>query len=250
MKACIVVILFCMFTSSNARSSNCPTPEWFVAEFVCIADKIISSSQISIHDSSLSFFRDVMLFTEEEIAQVEEDAIQFFDTRFGLNFSQSKPDEHGQRFYQNATFLPTRFTPEVQYVATFNRWIVSGNTRSVCFENRAGSFSVRFSDQQILHGTYGGEEGIPVASTDSVVYGFFNIPVCPQEPLVIQFSTATPIRIDPIDGFHVVNVDLFHHVWGHGLNRGIARLVPTENGRFHFTTHELFTFPAHPTFIP
>ena len=249
MKASIVVILFCMFTSSNARSSNCPTPQWFVAEFVCISDRIISSPVV-LRDSSLSFFRDVMLFTEEEIAQVEEDAIQFYNTRFGLDFSQSEPDEHGQRFYQNATFFPARFSPEVRYVVTFNRWIVSGNTRSVCFENHSGSFTVRFSDQQILHGTYGGEEGIPVASTTTVAYGYMSIPICPQEPLVMQWRTATPIRIDPLDDFHVINIDLFNRVWGHGLNRGIARLVPTEDGRAHFTTHEIFTFPAHPTYIP
>ena len=87
MKASIVVILFCMFTGSNARSNNCPTPEWFVAEFVAITDKVVSPPVI-LPDYSLSFFRDVMLFTEEEIVQVEEDAIQFFNTRFGLNFSQ------------------------------------------------------------------------------------------------------------------------------------------------------------------
>ena len=234
-----------------ARSSNCPTPQWFVAEFVAIADKIISpSSPTTLLDSSLSFFRDVMLFTEEEIAQVEEDAIQFYKTRYGLDFSQSQPDELGRRFYQNATFFPARLSPELQYTVTFNRWIVSGNTRSMCFENRAGSFKVDFSDQQILHGTYGGEKGIPVASTDSVVYGFFNIPVCPQEPLVIQWSTATPMRADPHDGFVIVNLDLFHRVWGRGLLQGIAQLVPTEDGRAHFTLRDIFTFPAHTTFIP
>ena len=190
MKASIVVILFCMFTSSNARSSNCPTPQWYVAEFVGIADKVVTPP-ISILDGDLTFFGEVMLFTKEEIAQVEEDAIQFFNTRFGLDFSRSEPDEWGQRFYQNATFFPARLSPEVQYTVTFNRWIVSGNTRSVCFETSIGGFRVEFSAQQILHGTYGGEEGIPVTATDALAYGYYNIPVCPQEPLVIQFSSGT-----------------------------------------------------------
>ena len=127
----MVLILFCMFTSSNARSSICPTPEWFVSEFVCIADKVISSPMVILPDSSLSFFRDVMLFTDKEIAEVEEDAIQFFIIRFALDFSQSEPDEWDQRFHQIATFFPSRLSPEVQYTVTFNRWIVSRNTRSV-----------------------------------------------------------------------------------------------------------------------
>ena len=253
MKVSIVVILFCVFTGSNARSSNCPTPEWFVAEFVAIADQVVSPPVV-LHDYSLSFFRDVMLFTEEEIAQVTDDAIQFFKTRFGLDFSQSEPDEWGQRFYQNATMWPARVSPEVKYTVTFNRWIVSGNTRSMCFDFRVGSFRVDFSSQQILHGTYGGEEGIPVASTDTVFYGFYNIPVCPQEPLVIQYSTPTPSRLDPYDGFQLLNVDLFHRVWGHGLAQGITRGVtyftPNKDGRVHLVVRHLLTFPAHPTFVP
>ena len=248
MKASIIVMLFCMFTGSNARSRTCPTPQWYVAEFVGIADKVVSSPVIL--DGSLSFFRDVMLFNEEEIAQVEEDAIQFFNTKFGLNFSQSEPNDLGQRFYQNATFFPARLSPEVQYAITFNRWIVSGNTRSVCFETHVGSYRVEFSDQQILHGTYGGEKGIPVELTDALAYGYYNIPVCPQEPLVIQFSTATPFRADPHDGIVVTNLDLIHRVWGHGLTRGIGLLIPTEDGHVYYILRELFTFPAHPTFVP
>ena len=241
----MVVILFSMFTSSNARSGNCPTPQWFVAEFIGIADKVISPP-VSILDSDLTFFRDVMLFTKEEIVQVEEDAIQFFNTRFGLDFSQSEPDEWGQRFYQNATFFPARVSPEVQYTVTFNHWIVSGNTRSVCFGTSIGSFRVEFSAQQILHGTYAGEEGIPVAPTDALAYGYYNIPVCPQEPLVIQFSSGTPLHVYKHDGFVILNLDLFHHVCGRGRTRGNSLLTPTEDSRVHYALREIFTFPAHP----
>ena len=249
MKASIVVILFCIFTGINARSSKCPTPQWFVAEFVSIAEQVVNPP-IVIHDSSLSFFRDVMLFTEEEIAQVEEDAIQFYNTRYGLNFSQSEPDERGERIYQNAIFYPARVSPEVHYAVTFNRWIVSGNTRSMCFENRVGSFRVDFSGEQLLHGTYGGEKGIPVTPPDCLLYGFYNIAVCPQEPLVLQFTTATPGRVDPHDHIQIANIDIFHRVWGHGLVQGVAQYNPTEDGRVYFTIREIFSFPAHPTFVP
>ena len=55
-----------------------------------------------------------MLFTEEEIEQVTEDAIQFYNTKYGLDFSQSEPNELGQPFFQNATFFLFRLSPEVQ----------------------------------------------------------------------------------------------------------------------------------------
>ena len=248
MKASIVVILFCMFTNGIATSSNCPTPEWFAAEFVGIVDKVVSSPVLV--DSSLSFFREDLRFTEEQIAQVTEDAIQFYNTRFGLDFSQSEPDEMGRRFYQNATFFPARLSREDQYVITFNRWIVSGNTRSVCFESGIGSLKVEFSDQQILHGTYGGEEGIPVTPPDALVYGWYNIPVCPQEPLVLLAICPTPFRLEPHDGIMNINCDLYHRVWGRGLVQGIIQYIPTEDGRIHFMVREILTFPAHPTFVP
>ena len=120
----------------------------------------------------------------------------------------------------------------------------------MCFENRDGSFDVTFSDNQILHGTYGGEEGIPVTSADTVVYGFYNIPVCAQEPLVIRFSSASPARLDLHDGFGIINCDLYHRVWGRGIAQGLFQGTPTEDGRIHFTIRNLFTFPAHPTFVP
>ena len=191
-----------------------------------------------------------MLFTEEEIAQVTEDAIQFFNTRFGLNFSQSEPNELGQRFFENATLQPYRLPPEIQQTVTFNRWIVSGNIRSVCFENHYGGFNVQFRDQQLLHGTYGGEQGTPVALSDNVLYGFYNIPVCAQEPLVIRFTSCSPVHVDPHDGFGILNFDLYHRVWGAGIVQGLYQATPTEDGRVHFTIRNLFTFPLHPTFVP
>ena len=91
---------------------------------------------------------------------------------------KSVPDEWGQRFHQNATLLLAGVPSEIYYAVTFNRWIVSGNTRSVCFDFCVGSFRVNFNHQQMLHGTYGGEEGIPAIPGDCLVCGYYNIPVC------------------------------------------------------------------------
>jgi len=37
-------------------------------------------------------------------------------------------------------------------------------------------------------------------NNEAVVWGFYNIPVCPQQPLVIQYESRTPFRKVPVDG--------------------------------------------------
>ena len=115
----------------------------------------------------------------------------------------------------------------------------------MCFENRYGGFIVGFFDQEILH-EHGGEEGIPAVRSEDLVYGFYNIPVCTQEPLVIQYSSASPAHVVPHDRFGIINFDLFHRVWGCGLTQGLLQSIPTEDGRFHIIVRNVFTFPTNP----
>ena len=78
---------------------------------------------------------------------------QFFNKRFGLNFTLSEPDELGQRFFQNATLQPYSRHPLPGFVA-FNRWLVTGNTRSKCYTLSVGGYAVRLTGEQTLKGTY------------------------------------------------------------------------------------------------
>ena len=104
--------------------------------------------------------------------------------------------------------------------------------------------------EQILHGTYGGVDGIPVTPTDSLIYAIYNIPVCPQEPLVIRYGSATPARFFPQDGFGIIHNALFQRVLGPGIAQGLFRVTPTADGYLHFTIRNVFTFPAHPGLLP
>ena len=91
----------------------------------------------------------------------------------------------GQRFYQNATLQPVRRTNQIN--AILNRWILTGNTRSKCFVSYIGGFLVTFSGEQILKGTYGGEEGIDVPNDRILSYEYVSVSVPPPcEPIVIQ----------------------------------------------------------------
>ena len=231
---------------ANAAGS-CPN-EWFTAEFVSIADIVVPESLLDpIIDSDLSFFKDIMLFTDKEIESVTQDAVDFFNTRFGLDFSQSTPDALGQRAFENATLAPFFLSPEIQYTITFNRWILNGKISTQCFENRDGGFMVSFAGQQQLFGSYGGEEGIPISPGDVVVYGFYNLPVYEQQPIVIQYNSGTPFRFEPVDGFGIINCELHHRILGEGVAQGVFRVTETgEDGMVHVSIRNLFTFPGHP----
>ena len=234
--------------SGGRIESDCPG-EWFTAQFVSIADVTVPSSVLEMQlDTNYSFFRDIMFFTDEEIESATQAAINFFNTKFGLDFSQSSPNELGERTSGSATLSPFVFPPEVQYTVTFNRWIFNGRPKSLCYENRDGGFAVSFSEDQMLFGTYGGQDGKPISPGEFVVYGFYNIPVCAQEPIVIQYNSGSPVRFDAVDGFGIINCELYHHTLGEGIAQGVFRAQPLmdEPGMVHYTIRNLFTFPPNP----
>ena len=121
-----------------------------------------------------------------------DDAIQFFKDRFGLDFSASTPNEKKEQFFENAKMSPFILpSDKVNYIVTVNNWIGSGNTRSTCYLIRDGGFQVSFSANQTLRGSYGGSVGKPAGLTDLMVYGFYNIEVCKQSPIIIQVQSGT-----------------------------------------------------------
>ena len=241
-----IVFLVGHCNGSNLQS-ECPS-DWFTAEFVSIADTVIPSSELGLLlDSNLTFFRTIMKFTEDEIEATSKTAMDFFDSKFGLDFSQSPPNELGQRLLGNATFYPYHSSPETQFTVTFSRWIISGNTKNFCFKNRDGGYAVAFSDDQMLYGEYGDVLGKPISPGEIIVYGYYNIPVCAQEPIVVQYNSATPVRFDPVDGYGIINCEVYHHTLGSGVAQGLLRAVPTgEPNMFHYTFRNLYTFPGHP----
>ncbi len=108
-----------------------------------------------------------------------------------------------------------------------------------------------FSSEQTLRGTYGGSEGKQIRPGGVVVWGFYDIPQCPQKPLIINFESGTPFRVEPVDGLGVINCDLFHRLLGREVAQGIASITPMPNDPImvNITIHNVFTFPAHPSLI-
>ena len=127
-----------------------------------------------------------------------------------------------------------------------NFWIRTGNTHSSCYQIRDGGLRVTFLADQMLHGSYGGTEGKPVGPSEILFYGFFNIDVCQQSPVIIQYQTSVPFRAEPIDGLAPLYIDVYNHVLGHGKAQGVARIFPhpTEPGQYRVVGRNVFTFPS------
>ena len=102
------------------------------AEFIISIDSVVplAEFQQNIPDPNLTFFRNVLKFTEQEIQTATLSAIEYFNTTFGLDFSESEPNQYGQRFFQNASFA-ARKSP-ITATAKANRWLMNGNTNSKC----------------------------------------------------------------------------------------------------------------------
>ena len=100
---------------------------------ILTADRIVPRNlPASDRDLDLTF-REELWFSEAEIDLARQSAIDFFNTRFGLDFSQTDPNISKRRVFQNATFEPFFLT--VPFTASVDHWLVNGNTRSGrCFE--------------------------------------------------------------------------------------------------------------------
>ena len=240
----VLVGLFSVLVT-NAAVQPCPANLNFEAQIVFHGNRMLTPEvlQATFVDTNLTFFREVLGFDEAEIEQETQNAFQFFNERFGLDFSQSEPNELGIRFFQNATFQPTR-RPSGTF-ATFNRWLLTGNTWSRCFVVAIGGYLVTFIGEQTLRGTYGGEEGIEVTSGIVLSYDHLSISIPRRNPILIQRWTPIPNEGSQI-GLFVLFYELSHPTLGQGAIQGFFLTEQvTENGTsiLRRAGNALATFP-------
>ena len=242
----ITVLLSVVAAMSFQRATQTCHP--FSATSVAIMNQNIDNpSGVFVDDPQLTYFRDIMKFRDDTIQHTLEDAFKFFNETYGLDFSLSPPTDQNEYFYQNARLSPSRLADDIDYLVTLNNWIQTGNTRSTCYKIRDGGFQVSFSDDQLLHGSYGGAGGLPVGVTNFIAYGFYNIDVCQQSPVIIQVQSATPVRVVPVDGTLSTSVDLYNTVLGRGKGRISASFTPDQErpGEFRLEFVNVLTFPAN-----
>ena len=95
---------------TNVAAQSCSANLNPEAQIVLVTDRTIPLDVLGVSavDTNLTFFREVLGYDDEEIQQETQNALLFFNERFGLDFSLSPPNELGLRFFQNAIFQPIR----------------------------------------------------------------------------------------------------------------------------------------------
>ena len=207
----------------SASTQSCS----FDAAFTIITDRVDPASILNeFPDPQMSFFRDILRFTEAETQQVVEAAIQHFNTQFGLDFSSIEPNDANQRFLGNAMYHSIKAPFNITGIS--NRWLVTGNRKSKCFQAGGGHLRVDFDGTMMLHGLYGGVDGRPVNAGDFLVYGYIIIfDSCPQQPILIQVQTDIPGRVLPVEGWIVEELRIYHRQLGRGRAQATFKTRPS-----------------------
>ena len=231
----VQAIILGLFMLHSTAAQSCSTP--FQAAFAGIANVVIPDL---VPDPDYTFYRETLRFTDARMEQEKENAIQYYNTQFGLDFSNAEPNELGQCFVGNARFQ-FNFFP-VNFTAVGNNWIVNGNTKSRCFNSGGGGFQVFFNGSTMLHGVYGGEEGKPVEDGDTIVYAYLILhDACSHQPIIIQAWAETPVRILPVEGWFIEEFKLYNPWLGRG--RLMSIFIPPQNPTMPIEIRQTWSFP-------
>ena len=236
-------VLFVIIIGYSLAQDYCPTG-WFNVAWIVVVDEIVPldiGQQFS--DPNLTFFKDILLYGDEEIEEFTQKAINFFKRQFGLDFSQSSLTPQGFRIFENATMFPLRIP--MGAVATYNRWVINGregNTR--CFNMREGGYEVSFTGNQMVHGTYGGEQGQVLTAGEGIGYYTISTNFCEHTPTIIQCGSISPRFRDPY-GFATIHMECFNKQLGRGLLTGTQGQLPTGDlNTIRVLIRNVMTFPA------
>ena len=236
-----VAVFSMQFAISVCDPDLCPDS---TATFTEVIDQTVDDPNYVIGDPEMKFFKEIMGFRDNDIQHAFDDAIQFFNETYGLDFSLSPPNAQNEYFFENAKMRVFQFREDIHYPVVLNNWVQTGNTHTSCRAVHNGGFNVTFSGNQFLHGSYGGTDGIAVGVGNSLNYGYTRLDACDQSPITIQFQTATPFRQEPVDGAIFLNFDVYNSVLGYGKAQGSLTIKPDWNnpGKFRVAARNVFTF--------
>ena len=221
----------------TAQSGMCDVP--LRAGFMQITDTMFTAG--SILDADLVYFRETLRFTEEEIDREREAAIDFFNQRFGLDYSNIEPDELGQRVLGNTTFRPVVFPYNGTLV--HNQWLLNGKEKTKCYQLGDGGFQANFDGNVRLFGEYGGEEGLTASQGESVLYGRdYLYDACSHTGIIFQTESITPIRVVPTDGWIVLTFSVRNRELGEGTIGGISRVTQVNSTTLRYESRQVYVF--------
>ena len=219
---------------------SCPD---FTATFVGMIDQTVDFVAIP-SDPEMTFFKKDMGLRDDDIQHIFEDVTKFYNETYGLDFSNSPPNEQNEYMFENAKLSLFHSHEDDHYQLILNNWIQTGNTRTTCRDIHRGGYRVTFTGDQLLHGSYGGVKGKPAGVENIIQYGYDIIDVCEQSPVIVQFQNASPFRMEPVDGIYFANYDTYNQVLGYGKALGLSSLKPDKDspGKFRLVFRLVYTF--------
>ena len=236
--------IFCLqFSVSRCSGAGCSA---FTATFVALLDQILDDPNELMNDPEMIFFKEDMGLRDDDIQHVFDDAVKFYNETYGLDFSNSPPNERNEYFFENAKMTLFRLHEDIHYQVIFNNWIQTGNTRTTCGDIRNGGYQVTFTGDQLLHGSYGGDKGTSAGVGNIIYYGYDIFDVCDQSPVIVLFQNASPLRSEPVDGDVSLNFDIYNNILGYGKALGFLSTKPDPDnpGKYRIINRVVFTFPA------
>ena len=97
--------------------NTCPSNQ-FSAVFTATIEQTVDELVLLKIDSELTFFKDVLKFRDDAIRHVFEDAINFFNNTYGLDFSASPLNENHQRSIKDAVMSPFILLDHIEFFVT------------------------------------------------------------------------------------------------------------------------------------
>lgn len=211
--------------AGGERQSVAAVPDGFDQYLVYMAQpRSVEEPTVVNFETFKEFQAEVYGRDEAAVAAFREEAIAFYEGRFGLDFSDAEVQEDGSQSIEGATLVPSFVAPETEYRAyTIGGLRVPSEGHVV----RDSSFNVMLEPGVTLQGEYGGTAGRVAEDGGMLAFGDYNILIPGpgasgnDDEIQIRFQSTGPI-VANADGVMTFVCDLIHEQWGEGQARGIV----------------------------
>lgn len=219
-------------------------PDGFTKVITMIADGIVEDPNAMLLDP-MPVWREHFGRSDQYIEQDRQNALEFFERKFGLDGEQLMADGR-------AMFMPFYFSPEIEYRAIN----ISGEAvdEDGWFLIDTG-WTLMVTDPNGIEIPDGQFEGVLMTPGSFLLFGeYYLVPTgipddCPRsyrpEPIRIHYESGCPI-IPGMGGLVTFVCDLSHPEWGQGIAAGISAAKPNERGELVFDNRNVITFPPAP----
>lgn len=226
------------------KCSAGPTPDGYMKAITMISDGTIDDALTAQLDPT-DFWMGTLGWDADDIEQNRQDALAFFEERFGLDGEQLMAEGR-------AIFYPFIVNPGGDYRAT----TVSGEAVSGAGWNNVDTgWQLMITDPAGVELPSGQFAGVLMPANSFVVFGSYYIEPtgiprrCGRsyrpEPIYITYQSGCPI-IPDMAGIITFICELSHPMYGPGQAAGTSMAKFGPGGELTFSTRNYLTFPPSP----